>query len=597
MNHSHRQTSRSVLSITTVIFIFIVSIRDASAQQVNLDSLMEVWNDETLPDTSRLQALEKIAWDVYVYTQPDSAYYYAQVLYDFAESKEIGIHMSSALHTQGTVLRIKGEYKEANEYLLRALEISKEIEDKRGLSKVYNSIGIVSEFLGDFDKALDYYTLSLKFSEEIENKRGTAYTFSNIGIVYQYRGDLAKAIDYYSRALKIHEEIGNQNGIAISSNNIGLIYEDMGDYPKALHYYHRCLEIAEEQGTLQEVATSLTNIGIIYEAQGEYAKALDYHTRSLETSLEIDYKYGTASALNNIGIIHHLQNNPAKAIDYCSRSLKLSQEIGNKDGIAYSLNTLAMSYNRQGNYAKAVEHSTRALDIANDIGSILKIRTAARNLYKAYQQLGNYRASLEMHELFISIRDSLDNIDGQKAVITEEFERQLFADSLAFAKQKEVDELEYQTALKEEASQRFVMLAAFVVILIFIGIYFRLRTIKRGAEKETLLQEIKLLKIEGVIKTASNDEWKELLVLDKEKIEKAIENTLNISDWSILQALFNNPAIGNVQIADQVALSVPGVRSSLQKMYRFFKIDKSSNQRMLLVMEATKISNNSFSEK
>jgi len=107
MYHYNQQIRHSILSIVVVSFFFIISTQEASAQQINLDSLMEVWKDETLPDTSRLQALEKITWDVHVYTQPDSAYYYAQILYDFAERKELRIHMSSALHTQGAVLRIK----------------------------------------------------------------------------------------------------------------------------------------------------------------------------------------------------------------------------------------------------------------------------------------------------------------------------------------------------------------------------------------------------------------------------------------------------------------------------------------------------------
>ena len=192
------------------------------------------------------------------------------------------------------------------------------------------------------------------------------------------------------------------------------------------------------------------------------------------------------------------------------------------------------------------------------------------------------------------MRDSMENIAVQKQVVRRqveyEYQQQALADSLAFVRQQELDEFAHQAELAKEANLRYTLITGFVIILIFTGIYLRVRFIKRQAEREALLQEIKLLKVEAVIKTASDETVKNQLVLDKEKIEAAINNSLNPSDWNILNVLFNNPAIGNNELADQVSLSVAGVRSSLQKMYRYFYIEKSSNQRFLLVMEATKLS-------
>lgn len=563
----------------------------AYAQNQTIDSLKVVWRNTQLNDTTRLNALQKISWDNFVYTQPDSAYYYAQIQYDFAEAKKLKAPMALALHTQGTVQRIKGDYDTALVYLNRSLKIYEQISDQKGLSQSQNSLGIVYEISGDYDKALEYYTSSLKISEEIGNKRGIAYTLSNIGIVYQYRGDLTRAIDYYSRGLKMHEEIGNNQGIAIAANNIGLIYEDMHDYPNALKYYNRCLKIAEDEGIKQEIATSLNNIGIIYEAQGEHAKAIQYHTRSLTISEEIGYRYGTSNALNNIGIIYQLQNDHGSAIDYCLRSLKIAEEIGNKNGIAYSLNTIARSYFSLGEYSKSISYSKRAMATANEIGSILKIRSASHNLYKAFEQLGDYKASLNMYELYIKLRDSIENIEGQKEVIRQEFkydyEKQALADSLAFAKERELDTLAQQAKIQQE---RYALVIGFVLVLVFVVVFFRIRFIKNQAERESLLQDIKLLKVKTSVNLTSLITTDEQPQLDREKIESTIKTSLNPSDWDILNTLYHNPAIGNKEIADIVNLSVEGVRSSLKKMYRIFDIEKSANQRVLLVIEAAKFS-------
>ena len=68
------------------LFFITLFIGCSSIAQVNLDSLWNVWNDHSQADTSRLKAINDIAWDGYLYTQPDSAFYYAQVEYEFAFS-------------------------------------------------------------------------------------------------------------------------------------------------------------------------------------------------------------------------------------------------------------------------------------------------------------------------------------------------------------------------------------------------------------------------------------------------------------------------------------------------------------------------------
>ena len=75
---------QKLLSIFITILIGLNSIA-----QVNLDSLWNVWNDESQADSNRLNAISDIAWDGFLFSQPDSAFYFAQMQYDFAKSKMI----------------------------------------------------------------------------------------------------------------------------------------------------------------------------------------------------------------------------------------------------------------------------------------------------------------------------------------------------------------------------------------------------------------------------------------------------------------------------------------------------------------------------
>jgi predicted transcriptional regulator len=110
-----------------------------------------------------------------------------------------------------------------------------------------------------------------------------------------------------------------------------------------------------------------------------------------------------------------------------------------------------------------------------------------------------------------------------------------------------------------------------------------------------LLQELKILKQASLLHINSSDKTAESFQLDRTKIEKAVDGSINDSDWKILNALFDNPNTTNREIADQISLSIEGVKSSLKKMYMLFEITHSrENKRLGLTMKVTHISNDNL---
>ena len=97
-------------------FFLALFIGFSSTAQVNLDSLWNVWNDKTQADTSRLKAMQKIAWNGYLYSQPDSAFHFAQMQYDLAESIGNKKHMANALNIQGISFSIRDDHTKAIDY-------------------------------------------------------------------------------------------------------------------------------------------------------------------------------------------------------------------------------------------------------------------------------------------------------------------------------------------------------------------------------------------------------------------------------------------------------------------------------------------------
>ena len=157
-------------------------------------------------------------------------------------------------------------------------DISEELGDKDGLSKVFRAMGGVYSYPvnsnSNLNIALDYYARSLKISEELGDKAGIGISLDNIGIVHTDKGEYEKALDYYERSLAIKEEIGDKRGMGRSLLSIGHMHWNKGDYEKALEYLEKSLNIQKEIG-LGEGSMMLENTTYFYLAYKHLGKVYD----------------------------------------------------------------------------------------------------------------------------------------------------------------------------------------------------------------------------------------------------------------------------------------------------------------------------------
>ena len=69
--------------------------------------------------------MHDIAWGGYLFSQPDSAFYFAQLEYDFAEYVNNKKYMSDALNVQGLSLLYLGDFAKSIDYFTKCLKIKK----------------------------------------------------------------------------------------------------------------------------------------------------------------------------------------------------------------------------------------------------------------------------------------------------------------------------------------------------------------------------------------------------------------------------------------------------------------------------------------
>lgn len=352
----------------------------------------------------------------------------------------------------------------------------------RSLAGAISNIGYIYLFYSDNDKqkGMEYLLKSLEITEEVGDKKGIATGLNNLGYIYNDQGNIEKALEFYHRSLKLEEEIGNKPGIATSLNNIGFIYDNQGDIENALEFYQKSLKLLEELGNKKGIASSFNNIGNIYQKKGDYVKALEYHHKSLKIRAEIGNKQGMATSFNNIGKTNYNNGDIDKALEFYNKSLIIHEEIGDKDGIANSLNGIASVELKKGNVRLAKKIANRSLELAKELGFPKNIKIAAELLSEIYEKENNGIQALKMYKLYILMRDSINNEETQKAIVQQQAKYK-------YEKQKVIDDSENQKQLaieKEENEKQqiitYVTVCGLVLVVVFsFFVFSRLKITER----------------------------------------------------------------------------------------------------------------------
>lgn len=405
-----------------------------------------------------MAAIQEIAWDGYLFTQPDSTFYYAQIQYNYAKEKGLKKYMALALNIQGASFASRG----------------------------------------DFIEAIDYYSRSLKIREEINDKKGVAVCLSNIGIIYKNQGDIPKALIYYHKSLKIQEELNNNHGIAASLTNIGIIYKAQGDYPKALEYYTKSLKLREKDDDQRGIGYELNNIGILHTKQNDFNKAFNNYNQALAIQNKIGDKKGQSLSLVNIGSAYHDLGKLDSAIEYFSKALIIRKSIGDKKGITRVLGSLGITYSTKGNHAKAINFANQSLLMAKELGLANETKDAANTLYKSYKAIGNKDKALTNYELYIIMKDSLVNDEIKNELLKQQY--QIKADSIRVEQEKKdvlakAEQQRRDDIAKKESEKKNLIITAGVIGTI-LGLFFTILIFNRlriTRKQKAIIEEQKLI--------------------------------------------------------------------------------------------------------
>jgi serine phosphatase RsbU (regulator of sigma subunit) len=364
----------------------------------------------------------------------------------------------------------------------------------------------------DLDSAMHYANLGLKKLEENPSFYFEACFHNVIASVYSIQGDLVKSIEGYQLSYDIAEKGKDIKGQAFYANNLGNVFYSLLDTVKALKYYSKSLELHGLAQNDYGLGLAYSNLSVLHEAMLKYDKAFEYQLKAIPYKIIHDSS-GLGESYYNLAMLYmdlyllsddslqlfsqkiwqinqneDWRNSLLDSIDiYFEKSIFLHELNQHDFGKGITLKGMADLAFFRKDYKKALFLFQESMNIAERMDATEEMRDVSQGLYKVYKVLGDVKNALYWHERYLNYYKSIASDETLKEVTRKElsfqYDKKALEDSLAYAQQKERDQLvlaEQESRLEKE---RIVNIAAlgglFFFLLLSVLVYRGYRAKKR----------------------------------------------------------------------------------------------------------------------
>jgi CHAT domain-containing protein/tetratricopeptide (TPR) repeat protein len=319
-------------------------------------------------------------------------------------------------HNRGTINYTKGDYPEAEKWLLEAKSIREKVLGKQNqdYAKTLNNLGLTYQAKGEYANAEQMYAEAKNIWEKTLGKEHPGYPnfINNLALLYLSKGEYDKAEPLYIEANEIRAKTTGVESLqyASSANNLAYLYHAKGDYNRAEPLYIQAKSIrAKILGQEHpEYGSSLITLAIFYKDKGDYTQAESINLRAKEIislnlgAESLDY----ANVLNNLAVIYEEKGDYAQAELFYSETQRIrAKKLGkNHPDYGRSLNNLARVYDAKGDFVQAEKLFLEAIEIlAKSLGTKHPDYAATiNNLAIMYRRKRNYTKA---ETLYIEAKD------------------------------------------------------------------------------------------------------------------------------------------------------------------------------------------------
>ncbi len=441
------------------------------------------------PDTQRVNLLTDYAWEINE-TQTGAAEKNLNEAVALAQKLGFKRGESNAWNGLGVVAEIRGNKELALAHYQKALEIRRQIKDRRGIAGTLTNIGNIYNDMGDMVNSVRSHRESFDLYSELADTLRMARVLVNTGEVLQSGGIYEEAYNEMDKARQLLNRQPDRRVLAGVTTIMGHVRFELDMYEPARNLYRQALEMRLEIPDVDpaDLAESWNNLGNILDELGNIDSAILCYETALGIYDDLRDDLGKASVFTNLGDAYKHKKDYEKAMFYLTKAENIRREIDDQPGLAETYNVINDVVFRMGRVEESLEYIRKYYEIAVETKDLKYQQRAFRDFSRAYAALGDFSKAYTYRVLYDSLR--YDMLDEDRTKI---FERK---DAL-FVDEKNKNEVERQKqALERERLVTYALLGGALALALLVALLFnrnrlRARANKALADKNVVIEQEK----------------------------------------------------------------------------------------------------------
>lgn len=444
-------------------------------EQLKIDSLVKL--SPSLPDTQRIDNLNKISYSYTVLSKKPEAAYFAEAAF-IESTKRNYIHgIAESLSRQaGIVQHFENDFHKEEILARRSLLWYNKTANKASIEILYNQLAFSCFAQSGYDEALEYLKKEYNCYNSIGDESGMQETISFMAAIYTEKGDYDKGFELEQQSLELAVKSRDQTLTKKAINGLGTLCLRIEDYPSALHYYRLALEDMTaadsiSQGKVEYNTWAQMEFAEIYTHLHYYDSAL--YRYSLFDSIKAHQK-DLRIFLVSKGEYYLKTGQNKNALTNFLLGLYYHQKLKDTNEIMRTLLDIGKVYSALNKYDLALAYTRRGLAIALQTKARQFIRDGHEIMYQVFERLYKTDSAFQHYKLYISMKEIVANEQIKGKLASYNYENKI----RLLNKEKQIQEI----SLHVELFYKKILLAAIFALLLVSFVTFRNIYLKRKNE-------------------------------------------------------------------------------------------------------------------
>jgi CHAT domain-containing protein/Tfp pilus assembly protein PilF len=243
---------------------------------------------------------------------------------DGHETEWAAVRMEQGLHA-----RDGGDFAAAERLLIEGEAFAEKSPARElQLPEMYANRASVYLEQGRFSDAQDLLLKALDVDQKLGNSRSESNDLNMLGLVYRGLGDDETARAYLTKAFEVAIESGLMHEAIEAMSNLGALMDDAGDHAGAAEIFRNIEKMSAEGADSASLACSVANQGVAAAAAGQSDEALRLFTRSHKLHLDAGNQLHAVQDQLNLSSLERRLGHPDRALPYAEQALAAAREYG-----------------------------------------------------------------------------------------------------------------------------------------------------------------------------------------------------------------------------------------------------------------------------